>query len=288
MDSAGPKPADGPFFIHQTGLGLMAILNPNPPDFPSLWANSYGQDRFGLWQSLELKGVRQVMRWIPPGKFTMGSPGTEVDRRDNEKQHDVLISEGFWLADTACTQALWQAITGNNPSRFKQSLEHPLDNVSWDDCQLFIEQANSLLEGQLTLRLPSEAEWEYAARAGSQSAYWWGDEISDEQANYNAKHAYRDGEKGQYRKQTVEILQFEANDFGLFQVHGNVWEWCQDFRGDYPSSPTTDPIGPESGQSRVLRGGSWFNGPQSLRAALRFHHGPGSSFSNYGFRLAGG
>lgn len=255
----------------------MAILNPNPPEFPSLWANSYGQDQFGLWQGLVLNGVRQVMRWIPPGRFVMGSPTTEKNREADEKQHDVLISRGFWLGDTACTQALWQAVMEDNPSHFKDNPEYPVESVSWDDCQRFIKRANEHLSGNFTLRLPTEAEWEYAARAGSESAYWWGDDISHQRANYAGHH---DG--------LVDVLQYDGNDFGLFQVHGNIWEWCHDWYGEYLNIEETDPAGPENGQSRVLRGGSWFNEPLNLRAACRNLHTPDIRHQNYGLRLAGG
>ncbi len=255
----------------------MPILNPNPPEFPSRWANSYGEDPFGLWQGLALNGVRQVMRWIPPGRFVMGSPTTENYRRSNETPHEVLIRRGFWLADTACTQALWEAVMDENPSDFKDNPEHPVESVSWLDCQKFITHANELLAGQFILRLPTEAEWEYAARAGSQTAYWWGDDISPEQANY-----------GHNNEGTVDVLQFDVNDFGLFQVHGNVWEWCQDWYGEYPEAQATDPKGPSDGQDRVLRGGSWIYEPQNLRAAYRLHDTPGLRYRYYGLRLAGG
>ncbi|MCP3868511.1 MAG: formylglycine-generating enzyme family protein, partial [Gammaproteobacteria bacterium] len=152
----------------------MAILDPNPPQFPAAWATSYGQDRFGLWQGLEINGVRQVMRWIPPGRFMMGSNDEEPDRDSDEAQHQVTISKGFYMADTACTQALWSAVMEGNPSEFNDRPENPVDTVSWNDCQNFIDRANKTLHGQFKLRLPSESEWEYAARGGSQTAFWWG------------------------------------------------------------------------------------------------------------------
>ena len=255
----------------------MPILNPNPLEFPSLWSNSYGQDQFGLWQGLALNGVRQVMRWIPPGRFVMGSPITEKNRRSDETQHEVLISHGFWLGDTVCTQALWQAVMQDNPSNFKDNSEYPVAGVSWNDCQRFIKQANELLSGKFTLRLPTEAEWEYAARAGSESAYWWGDDISHQRANYDG-----------YNNGTVDVLQYDGNDFGLFQVHGNIWEWCHDWFGRYPEFDETDPTGPENGQSRVLRGGGWIIEPQSLRSARRNHDAPDLRLQFNGLRLAGG
>jgi formylglycine-generating enzyme required for sulfatase activity len=263
-------------------------VNPNPPEFPSEWSNSYGQDRFGLWQGLELNGVRQVMRWIPPARFMMGSPDDEPGRFNDEAQHEVTISKGFWLADSACSQGLWQAVMNDNPSKFKEGSEFPVETISWKNCQQFIEQANALLDNQFTLRLPTEAEWEYAARAGTNSAFWWGDSISSEQANYNGTAIYRGEKPSEYRKSTVEVLSFEPNQLGLFQVHGNVREWCQDWYGEYSDEPVTDPQGPARGQDRVLRGGGWFGGPRRLRAANRNHFSPGYRNDNVGFRLAGG
>ncbi|MEM9601404.1 MAG: formylglycine-generating enzyme family protein [Pseudomonadota bacterium] len=262
------------------------LLDPNPREFPSAWAHGFGEDPFGLWQGLELNGARQVMRWVPPGRFQMGSTELEPERFDGEAPHKVTLTKGYWLADTACTQAFWQAVMGNNPSHFKGD-ERPVDTVSWEDCQRFLERANAPVAG-LTLRLPSEAEWEYAARAGTQTPFWWGNAITPAQANYDGNLAYRGGGKGEYREETVDALAFEANDFGLFQVHGNVWEWCGDWYGDYPTGEVIDPTGPQQGRKRVLRGGCWFNVPRYLRAAFRFAGDPAARDDDFGFRLAGG
>ncbi len=200
------------------------ILDPNPNPFPAPWAVAWGEDRYGLWQAFEIEGVRQVMRWIVPGRFEMGSPSDEPERDDDETQHTVTLSRGYWLADTACTQALWQAVMGNNPARFKEDPQCPVEQVSWNECQDFIVAANERLPDGPGLRLPSEAEWEYACRAGSTGPFSWGDDLSTDRANYNGNYPYADAPKGEYRQRTLEVLAFEPNLWGLFQMHGNVWE----------------------------------------------------------------
>ena len=266
-------------------------LDANPPVFPSLWACAWGEDVYGLWQAFEIKGVRQVMRWIPPGSFMMGSPANEPERDDNETQHPVTFNQGYWLADTACSQALWQGVMDENPSDFSNDPQQPVDSVSWDDCQQFIDKANSLMQGQdLKLSLPSEAQWEYACRAGTRTAFWWGGELTTEQANYDGNIPYNNGAKGEYRQTTVPVKSFTPNPWGLYQVHGNVWEWCQDQyqHGPLSEAPVENPKGPKGGAGRVLRGGSWlFDGPR-LRCASRYYGRPDWRRHYRGLRLAVG
>ena len=226
-----------------------------PPLFPTIWASSFGQDPFGLWCGFEISGVEQRMRWIPSGQFLMGSPEDEPERRENELLHRVTLTEGYWLAETACTQALWEALTGNNPSKFKGP-DRPVETVHWKEVKEFIEQLNEKVPG-LQSQLPTEAQWEYAARAGSQTPFWWGSTLSPEQANYNGNRPYVDGDKGQDRKETVPVKEFEPNPWGLYQVHGNVLEWCEDWYGEYTLEAVVNPRGAESGGRRVYRGGGW-------------------------------
>jgi hypothetical protein len=167
-----------------------------------------------------------------------------------------MLSRGFWLADTACTQALWQAVTGAKPSYFKDDARNPVENVSWDEVQAFLSELNRRVPG-LQARLPSEAEWEYACRAGTTTPFSFGDNITPEQVNYDGNYPYAGGEKGLYRQKTVPAGSLPANPWGLYEMHGNVWEWCADWYGDYPNTPQVDPTGPQTGASRVLRGGSW-------------------------------
>ncbi len=269
-------------------MGVTVLLDPNPPLFPAATAVAWGEDTFGLWQAFELSGVRQVMRWIVPGQFLMGSPADELQRFEDELQHPVTLSQGFWLAESACSQALWKAVMGENPSGFSNDPQHPVNSVSWNDCQAFITKANTLLPVEWSLRLPSEAEWEYACRAGSQSAFSWGDSLTTDQANFDGNRPYADSAKGEYRKQVLPVLSFRPNALGLYQMHGNVWEWCADWRDDYPEGKAVNPVGPSDGRGRVLRGGSWFDSGRFLRSAQRFASTPDDRFHGRGLRLAGG
>lgn len=263
-------------------------MNPTllPPRFPEPWASEWGEDRaYGLFLILEVNGVRQWFRWLPPGTFMMGSPETEVGRYDDETQHQVTLTKGFWLADTACTQALWQAVMGNNPSRFQDNPDNPVETVSWDDVQLFLERLNAMFPS-LNARLPSEAEWEYACRAGENSPFSFGDNITPEQVNYNGDHPYAGDKKGLYREKTVPVKTLPSNHWGLYEMHGNDYEWCADWFEDYPVESVTDPIGPKQGVLRVLRGGSWDDFAMNTRSAYRFRYEPDFRFNLIGFRLA--
>ena len=221
------------------------------------WAETFGRDEYGLYADFSLQGIIQRMRWIAPGEFVMGSPESEAERFNDETLHQVILSRGFWLADTACTQALWQAVLGQNPSAFKGA-DRPVENVSWDDVQRFLDGLNALIPGQ-EFRLPTEAEWEYACRAGTTTPFWFGEQITPEQVNYDGNYPYAGGAKGAYREETVPVKALPCNGWGLYQMHGNVWEWCQDWHGAYPTETVIDPAGPPSGADRVLRGGSWIS-----------------------------
>ncbi len=303
----------------------MSIPPPSPPPgqppthFPAPWASDWGEDRFGLWQGLTYRGARQGFRWIPPTPrpYLMGSPPDEHSRDDDETQHEVTLTRGFWLAETACTQALWQAVTGENPSHFKGE-RRPVENVSWDEVRGFRGRLNALLAAatldhgsvrgggpgvglkpdlqphtqpdsdaaEWGLRLPSEAEWEYACRARTPTPFSFGEDIDPGLANYNGNYPYRGNQNGLYREQTVEVASLPANPWGLYEMHGNVWEWCQDWYGPYPGGPVTDPTGPNRSERRVLRGGCWFNSGRDLRSASRVGSDPGGRYRRIGFRLA--
>jgi formylglycine-generating enzyme required for sulfatase activity len=257
-----------------------------PAEFPASWACDWGEDRYGLWMAFRYRGVRQCLRWIAPDEFLMGSPASEAERWGDETQHRVILTQGYWLADTACPQALWQAVLGDNPSRFKGE-DRPVETVSWDDAQRFIARLNELVpEGGF--RLPTEAEWEYACRAGTTTAFWFGDGVSPEQVNYNGDYPYAGGQKGLNRGETVAVKALPCNGWGLYQMHGNVWEWCQDWFGDYPTETVVDPTGPVGGEGRVRRGGSWFYDGRYVRSAARFDDDPGLRDDDGGFRLARG
>ncbi len=260
-----------------------------PDTFPASWASGWGDDEYGLWMSFNYKGVSHLFRWCEPGTFLMGSPETEPEREPwgegNETQHPVTLSRGFWIAETPVTQALWEIFMGDNPSRF-QGAEHPVEQVSWDDAQHFISKLNGM-KPELQLCLPTEAQWEYACRAGTSTPFYFGDNISTDQVNYDGNYPYHNGKKGEDRSQTIEVKALPPNRWGLYQMHGNVWEWCQDwYATEYPSEPVTDPQGAASSLFRVLRGGSWFNNGRYCRSAFRYAFVPADRLSDYGFRLA--
>ncbi|MEZ5476287.1 MAG: formylglycine-generating enzyme family protein [Thiolinea sp.] len=253
-----------------------------PDVFPEPWASGWGEDEFGLWMAFTYRGNRQQFRWCEPGTFLMGSPEDEPERSNDESQHEVTLTKGFWIADTPVTQGLWQAAMGDNPSRFEGE-NRPVENVSWDDAQAFIAKMNGM-KPELKLCLPTEAQWEYACRAGSTTPFCWGEQINSLLVNFNGTEPYNHGRESEYRRETVEVKSFYPNDWGLWQMYGNVWEWCQDWYGAYPSQLITDPQGAESGDRRVLRGGSWINFGRLCRSAFRSLDGP--SYRSYGFRLA--
>jgi formylglycine-generating enzyme required for sulfatase activity len=171
---------------------------------------------------IEVKGVKLNIILCQAGEFLMGSPQGEPGRFDDETQHSVIIEKDFWLSDTVCTQALWKAVMGNNPSNYKGD-NLPVDSVSWNDVHEFLKKLNELLPGY-NFRLPSEEEWEYACRAGTTTAYNLGDKITPEQVNY-----YSDSSN----PGTVDVKKFPANKWGFYQMHGNVWEWCQNVYKHY-------------------------------------------------------
>jgi uncharacterized protein (TIGR02996 family) len=179
------------------------------------------------------RGVAMVFTWLPPGSFLMGSPPDEEERESDETQHRVTLSRGFWLGVYPVTQAQWVAVMGSNPSTFKGD-GHPVEMVSWDDCQEFCRRLSGR-DGQ-RYRLPSEAQWEYACRAGTTTPFHFGATLSTELANYNGNYAYGQGGQGVYRGQTTPVGSFPSNAWGLDDMHGNVWQWCQDGYGRYTKS----------------------------------------------------
>jgi formylglycine-generating enzyme len=256
-----------------------------PPRFPETWASAWGEDEFGLWMALDYQGARQVFRWILPGTFLMGSPETEAQRLDRELQHEVTLTQGYWLADTACTQALWHALMGDNPSRFSDDSRNPVEQVSWDEVGKFIDALNQRIPN-LRAGLPSEAQWEYACRAGTTTPFSRGKNITSEQVNYNGNYPYVGGKKGAFRERTVPVGSLPPNAWGLYEMHGNLWEWCADWYRDYSSDAQINPTGPDTGANRVLRGGSWINGGRNVRSAHRRRIVPGKRDHGFGFRLA--
>jgi formylglycine-generating enzyme required for sulfatase activity len=210
---------------------------------------------------------------IPAGEFQMGSTsGTD----DELPVHTVRISKPFYLGIHEVTQGQWEAVMGNNPSQFPGDANRPVEAVSWEAVQKFIDKLNTR-EGGTKYRLPTEAEWEYAARAGSTTAYSFGDDSS--QLGQYAWFA------GNANNTTHPVGKLQPNAWGLYDMHGNVWEWVQDWYGEYAAEPVPDPQGPASGSDRVLRGGSWINDARDCRSAYRLYDAPGDRLINLGFRL---
>jgi len=236
-------------------------------------------------------GIEMV--WCPPGEFLMGSPEGEEGRSRDETQHRVNLTRGFWLAKCECTQGQWEAVMGSNLSQFKGA-DLPVESVSWDDVQGWLTKMNErhpLPEGW-EWDLPTEAQWEYACRAGTKTAFSFGNDPSqlhkfgnfaDKNVGFSWKDAGQDDGVGEM---TAKVGSYSANAWGLHDMHGNVWEWCLDWFGDYPSGSATDPTGPKSGVERVYRGGSWKNGTSGCRAAQRARLPPDYRYHLLGFRPA--
>ena len=230
--------------------------------------------------------------WIPPGSFVMGSPKNEKERRpDDETQHKVTLTEGFYMGVYTVTQEQWAEFIGNNPSRCKGEKNLPVENISWEDCQEFIKKLRA--KDRMAYRLPSEAEWEYSCRAGTKTPFHFGETIATDKANYNGTYIYGDDlfkkpVGGLFRQKTTPVGSFPANAFGLHDMHGNVFQWCQDWYGAYPEKDVVDPQGPKEGKFRVVRGGSWIHTPGYCRSAYRrgWNGGePGIRSDFCGFRL---
>ncbi|MCI5163224.1 MAG: formylglycine-generating enzyme family protein [Candidatus Electrothrix sp. AX5] len=264
----------------------------SPPQFPASWAVDWGEDSYGLWMSFALKQSRQLFRWIKPGTFLMGAANDEKGQRSwlgRETQHKVTLSQGFWLADTTLTQQMWHAVMHTSPSGFVGD-QAPVERISWHDAHIFIQRLHQRIPS-LHARLPTEAEWEYACRAGTTSPFSLGSNISPELVNYNGKYPYRPTEEeGMYRKRTVAVKSFPCNDWGLYEMHGNVWEWCQDYwqpdLEPQEAQPTVDPQGPNKGTYRSVRGGSWASDACFVRSACRDRYSPDYGFGSIGMRLA--
>ena len=215
-----------------------------------------------------------VFRWCQPGTFIMGSPEDEIGRNTTETQHQVTFSRGLWMLETQVTQEMWEKVMGDNPSHNKCS-RHPVENVSWNDCQRYINKLNELSVDIPGLRfsLPTEAEWEYACRADTTTAYHFGDTINLHEANFEGK-IVRD------------VGSYPANAWGLYDMHGNVWEWCLNWNAAYPNGPVTDPKAEPKGTHRVARGGGWNALARDCRSAERLPIHPALNFSFLGFRLS--
>ena len=271
-------------------------------------------------------GMKLVL--IPKGTFQMGSPPSEEGSQDNERQHEVTLTEDYYLGAFEVTQSQYQKVMGNNPSNFQgdkiaerhpqtgrvvkevDSSSHPVEKVSWEDAVEFCKRLSDLPEekkASRVYRLPTEAEWEYACRAGSKTAYsfgvssqslgdyaWFGNNSGSKELDSDALWAKMKKNPQEYADTllsagcaTHPVRDKKPNAWGLYDMHGNVWEWCSDWYGDYPKGAVSDPTGPREGSLRVFRGGSWRNEAAFCRSAYRFRYFPSFRDNDgIGFRVA--
>jgi formylglycine-generating enzyme required for sulfatase activity len=257
------------------------------PAPPSPWASASGKDQWGTWADLAVAGATQRFRWIPPGTFQMGCDDAETDAAwaDYQKinpgaprawfitpRHAVTLTTGFWFADSPCTQAFWQAVMGADPAYFHDDARRPVECVSWDDCQRFLAALNRRA-AHLAACLPTEAEWEYASRAGSTGPFPGAslDHIAWCRDNSSAI--------------THPVKSLAPNAWGIYDPLGNVWQWCSDCFDSLPLAPLTDPTGPPTGTERVSRGGNWDTGFSHCRSACRVGLLPSTRNDGQGFRV---
>ncbi|MFP4475995.1 MAG: SUMF1/EgtB/PvdO family nonheme iron enzyme [Desulfatibacillaceae bacterium] len=221
---------------------------------------------------------------IPPGTFNMGSPAWEPERDSDERLHEVTITSGFHMQTTEVTQAVWTRVMGTNPSAFAGYDDCPVESVSHEQAAAFAEKLDAM-ESLGTYSLPTEAQWEYACRAGTSTPYFTGDCLSTHDANYKGTEPLRGCPEGEYRKRPMPVASFPPNPFGLHDMHGNVYEWCSDWLADYPVEPVADPEVTAKGSSRVYRGGAWSYYGKHCRSAERDGCHPAFTSSDLGFRL---
>ena len=222
-------------------------------------------------KDLLLLSINKDMVLIQAGTFKMGSPASDKGRTDDESLHQVTITKQYYMGIYEVTQELWEAVIGHNPSSKNKGAKLPVTDVSWSDCQEFLKRLNE--KSNAGYRLPTEAEWEYACRAGTTTAYSFGDRITKNDANFDDS--------------TIrEVGSYKPNAFGLYDMHGNVWEWCEDWYGAYSAGAVTDPKGLGWGNRRVLRGGSFVSDGSAARSPNRGVNTPTDRLNYLGFRLA--
>ena len=239
----------------------------------TLWGESASREAGGR-QALKIGSKEYGLCWIPAGEFEMGSSESEKERDDGEKLHHVKLTKAFWLLETPVTQALYKEVMGANPSEFKGD-DLPVETVSWNDAMKFCQELTKRFPKGVKAGLPTEAQWEYACRAGTKTAYWYGNATDAKKMNY-----YDSG-----IGKTTPVKRYPANPWGLYDMHGNVWEWTSDYFGDYPTGTVADPKGPNSASNRVERGGGWYSGARYCRSANRRGCVAADRGGNLGFRF---
>ncbi len=240
-----------------------------------------------------------VFVYLPAGRFRMGTHPGQTPRQPDEVPHEVTLTRGFYIGRYEVTQGEWRRVMDGDPSQFPVCGPRcPVETVSYDDIQRFLGRLRTLY-GVRGLRLPTEAEWEYACRAGTATAFSTGANLTAEQANYDGRYPLPAAPPGKFLSHPVAVGSYPPNPWGLYDLHGNVWEWTEDWYADYPTGPVTDPRGPprtgarrvwdarggDWGLKKVIRGGSWYFNADSCRCALRYTHAPADSGFSLGFRL---
>jgi formylglycine-generating enzyme required for sulfatase activity len=217
----------------------------------------------------------------------MGSPTSELGRRDDEAQHDVTIDRPFFIGKNEVTQQEWRTVMGSNPSRFADCGPRcPVENVTFAEVEQFVAALNTQADAQLIFRLPTEAEWEYACRAGTITPFSTGEMLTTAQANYNGRQPYAKTPAGMFRERPTRAAGFPPNAWGVADMHGNVAEWVADWYGPYPTEDVINPGGAGSGDQRIVRGGSWQSDGVATRCAARITRDPTSRDGSVGFRVA--
>jgi len=234
-----------------------------------------------------------ALAWIAPGEFLMGSPASEEGRDEDETQHHVTITQGYWIGKTEVTYNQWDTIVGldsKHPTTF--SKDAPIEFVSWHDASDFCliltsrEQTSGRLPAGYRYALPTESQWEHASRAGTSSPFFHGDRLSSGEANFDGNFPYGGAPKGRFLEKPTTVGQYAPDRSGIFDTQGNLWEWCRDWYGRYNGNSVVDPRGPDHGKEKVIRGGSWFDNSRYCRAAMRMRTVPSNRRDNIGFRVA--
>lgn len=244
----------------------------------------------GFARRLSLGGEEYGFCWIPPGEFDMGSPkgllgfGGEADRCDDESLHHVVLTAGFWLLETPVTQRFYERIMETNPSRFR-GVELPVESASWNEAVDFCERLTELLPEGTKASLPTESQWEYSCRAGTSTPYFWGKSLNGDRANCDGNYPCGTNTKGPFLEKTTPPKSYAPNPWGLYDMHGLVNEWTLDWYGRYPKGTVEDPRGADSGEGRVMRGGSWDDPARACRSASRDWYEPDDRYEDLGFRV---
>jgi uncharacterized protein (TIGR02996 family) len=279
-------------------LGVEVMTDTDPARLPVIElhgnvAGVIGRRPEGMSSGRVVNSIGMELVRVPAGEFRMGSPESEASRSEDEALHTVSLSRPFYLGVYTVTQSQFAKVMGGHPSHFTQErgggIFHPVDSVTWAEAVEFCERLSARAAERhagRTYRLPTEAEWEHACRAGTTTAFHHGDRLSSFTANFDGNYPYG-ARQGPYLARPAPVGSYKPNAFGLYDMHGNVWEWCSDWfkRNYYRRSLYRDPEGPARGRMRVLRGGAWYHGGTPCRSAFRYRENPDERSDHNGFRV---